>query len=83
MSENQKANEAMAPCPICGETIGLRDGVRALHRLVRCVECDTRLRVTADRPMSLQIFRSHGLAFQGGQVRGVWSPIVPSGSIVE
>ncbi len=64
-----------AQCPICGETIGLQNGESILNRLVRCTDCCTRLRVAADRPISLQVFRSHGLAFQGGQVRNVWSTV--------
>jgi len=68
-----------ARCPICGETIGLRNGAPMLNRLVRCTDCCTRLRVAADRPVTLQVFRSHGLSFQGGQVRAVWSAPVPFG----
>ena|GEM_PF-2991338 len=74
MSESQETKTMTVECPICGETFGLRDGVRLLHRIVRCTECSTHLQVTTDWPIVLKVFRSHGLAFQSGQVRDLWSP---------
>lgn len=83
MNENQEMRMSIAECPMCGETIALRPGMAVLHRIVRCTECCTHLRVSADRPVDLQVFRSHGLAFRGGQVRGVWSTVTRSASDIE
>jgi len=62
----------LANCPVCGEDTVIRDGVR-IHRLLRCPGCDAHLRVAEEYPVKLDVFRSHGLAFHGGQVRAVWS----------
>ena len=75
MSENQEMGMSTAECPLCGETITLRPGMVVLHRIIRCTECCVRLWISADRPIDLQVFRSYGLAFRGGQVRGVWSTV--------
>ena len=68
-----------AQCPICGEMIGLRNGVPMTNRLVRCGDCFTRLYIASEQPVRLRVFRSHGLAFRGGPVDGVWATIAPPG----
>jgi len=63
----------LANCPVCGEDTVIRDeGVR-IHRLLRCPNCYARLQIAEEYPVKLDVFRSHGLAFDGGQVRAVWS----------
>jgi len=63
----------LASCPMCGEDVVIRDDGVRVNRMLRCPDCDTRLRVAKEYPVTLDVFRSHGLAFNGGQVRGVWS----------
>ena len=49
-------------CLECRKPVALRREEAVLHRLLRCPHCDGHLQVVALSPVSLQVFKTHGLA---------------------
>ncbi len=51
-----------ASCPECRKAVALSRGEAILHRLLRCPHCDGHLQVVRLSPVSLQVFKTYGLA---------------------
>ena len=59
---DSEARAVSAPCPECRKPVALRREETVLHRLLRCPHCDGHLQVVGLSPVSLQVFKTHGLA---------------------
>lgn len=67
----QKVNRHKARCPLCEEVFLLSEKEVLLFMVMRCPGCHTRLQVTRVAPVTLAVFRSHGLECVDGDGRVV------------
>ena len=64
-------NRHKARCPLCMEVFFLSEKDDLLFMVMRCPSCDTRLQITQVAPVTLAVFRSHGLECVDGDGRVV------------
>ena len=50
-----------ALCPVCGEDISFVEKEGLLFWVIRCPLCNVRLQIVHEAPLTLEIFRFHGL----------------------